>query len=118
VAEFLYSNGFELLYLNRAFEQPSATSQGAGRGQILFGDGLFARREETLEQFETASLVKYVLLLINFGYTDIAFDVMQRFPMIGTSFAGLDSLFPRHTPEVFWEKGRRTNRARDKTSAR
>jgi FkbM family methyltransferase len=107
VAEFLYSQGFELLYLNRVFEQRSAVYAEPTRGQLLFGDALFGRREDTLADFDTARLVVYALLLINFGHTDIAFDLTRRFPSIATALPGISRFF--RTSEG-WSFGRKVMR--------
>lgn len=71
VASFMYSKGFELLYINRVFHSRH-TYPDESRGQLTFGDALFGRREDSLAKITLERLAKYCVLLINYGYLDIA----------------------------------------------
>lgn len=89
VLKFMTERGFELLYLNRVFGQRNQVFEGQSRGQLIFGDALFGRREDCLEYFQKSRLVKYILLLLNYGHTDIAAhllalhqDINDEYPML------------------------------------
>lgn len=68
---FMLGQGFELLYLNRMFIQRRGF-QGFAKGQLIFGDALFARREDRLDHFDERKLMNFAVLLINYGYLDLA----------------------------------------------
>jgi FkbM family methyltransferase len=82
VAAFLYDQGFELLYLNRHIGQRRIIFNGPARGQMVFGDALFGRRETALTGQSTEQLIKYMLLLINYGHIDAAFQIGQLHPAV------------------------------------
>jgi FkbM family methyltransferase len=96
VAGFMQDNGFELLYLNRQIGQRREVFNGPARGQMVFGDALFGRRETELTHLNTQQLVKYMLLLINYGNLDIAFHIAELHPEV---FQELPSLrrYLKHT---------------------
>ncbi len=96
VAGFLAGEGYELLYLNRAFMQRKQIYRGPARGQITFGDALFGRREDRLEGASDESLIKYVLLLVNYGHRDFALQIIEGHPRI---LEGLPSLTRHFTAE-------------------
>jgi FkbM family methyltransferase len=75
VFEFMLDHGFDLLYLNRFFQQRRGY-EGFAKGQILFGDALFARREDRLEGLDESRLANYVILLINYGHLDVAHEIL------------------------------------------
>ena len=77
VFRFLYDNGFELLYLNRAFQNRKGFA-GEARGQLTFADALFARTPAKIGDRSPLRLLKYVTLLINYGHLDLAFDIYRR----------------------------------------
>jgi len=82
ILKFMNDNGFELLYLNRVFCQRYQIFSGASRGQMIFGDALFGRREDLLADIDIPRLVKYTLLLINYGHIDFAFHLTKLYPAI------------------------------------
>ncbi|MCI5144663.1 MAG: FkbM family methyltransferase [Candidatus Electrothrix sp. AR3] len=95
VLKFMTKKGFELLYLNRVFGQRTQVFKGQSRGQIIFGDALFGRREDCLNDFSKIRLVKYILLLINYGHIDFAYhllilhqDINEEFPMLNYIISG------------------------------
>jgi FkbM family methyltransferase len=94
VCEFMYRNGFELLYLNRAFANRFGF-RGQSRGQITFGDALFGRREDRLEGFTAEAVAKYVILLINYGHIDFARHLVMLFPATRNLVPGVDRYFRR-----------------------
>ena len=61
----------ELLYLNRVFQTRPGYG-GEARGQMVFGDALFGRRETELGGFSAERVAKYAILLVNYGHLDIA----------------------------------------------
>lgn len=77
VSKLMYDNGFEILYLNRVFHNRYAF-YGQARGQLIWGDILFAKREDYLDSFSKEDLVLYVLTLINYGHTDFAYQIYQK----------------------------------------
>lgn len=89
VLKFMTEKGFDLLYLNRVFGQRNQIFEGQSRGQLIFGDALFGRQENCLSDFSKVRLVKYILLLINYGHIDFAYhllilhpDINKEFPML------------------------------------
>jgi len=82
VFEFMLDHGFELLYLNRQMGQRKQIFNGPCRGQLVFGDALFGKREDRMQDYDTERLVKAVLLLINYGHLDVAFHVTQKHPQV------------------------------------
>jgi len=82
VFEFMLDHGFELLYLNRQMGQRKQIFNGPCRGQLVFGDALFGKREDRMQDWDTDRLIKAVLLLINYGHLDVAFHVAQKHPQV------------------------------------
>lgn len=75
----MLGHGFELLYLNRVCRQRKRYP-GFARGQIVFGDALFCRREDQMDHFDEERRVHLVELLINYGHLDVAWDLLQTQP--------------------------------------
>jgi len=71
VMAFMLDQGFELFHLNRVFAQRRGFS-GRAKGQLIFGDALFVRREDKIEHFTADQLLRFISLLINYGYLDVA----------------------------------------------
>jgi hypothetical protein len=86
MSKFLYDNGYELLYLNRLFHNRN-NYNGEARGQIIWGDALFGKREDKLDNYSMEQIAKYVILLINYGHLDYAHYLMQK-------YKELDNLIP------------------------
>jgi len=93
VMKFMIDNGFELLYLNRVFDHRRKVFSGKSRGQLTWGDALFGRREDNVDGFSDEQIVKYVLLLINYGHIDIAFHLIKIFPRINAMLPELDHTY-------------------------
>lgn len=77
VGKFLYENGYQLLYLNRVF-MGRKKYNGETRGQIVFGDALFGKRENLVKHFEEERKAKYVISLMNYGHLDLAYQLLQE----------------------------------------
>jgi hypothetical protein len=80
ISSFMRERGFELLYLNRVFLQHRGYS-GFARGQLTFGDALFGRREDCLQDLDDAAVERYLLLLVTFGHLDAAHTVLSARPL-------------------------------------
>ena len=93
VLKFMMENGFELLYLNRVFAQRNQFFSGQTRGQIIFADALFGRREDYLSNLSTDRLIKFILLLINYGHIDFAYHLMKLYPRTGKELPSLNLYF-------------------------
>lgn len=91
IDKHMHENGFELLYLNRVF-QNRYRYPGESRGQLVFGDALYARTED-LSAFSIERLAKFAILLCNYGHLDMAFDLYLDFPQIDVVCPGLKSFF-------------------------
>jgi FkbM family methyltransferase len=89
VFKFMNQAGFDLLYLNRVFGQRAKIFKGITRGQLIFGDALFGRREDSLSNFSPAAIIKYILLLINYGHLDFAYHLLTLYPRIDGEFPSL-----------------------------
>jgi len=94
VCSFMQDNQFVLLYLNRVFGTRH-TYRGRARGQLLFGDALFGRLGKSLSVLDDVRIAKYILLLINYGHMDIAFDMMASNPFVRELVPPIDSFFER-----------------------
>lgn len=92
VLKFMMEYGFELLYLNRVFGQRNQIFKGQSRGQLIFGDALFGRREDCLSNFSKVRIVKYILLLINYGHIDFADHLLILHPDINKEFPMLNHI--------------------------
>ncbi|RQW88758.1 MAG: FkbM family methyltransferase [Geobacter sp.] len=120
VARFMYDKGFELFYLNRVF-QTRPSYGGEARGQIIFGDALFGRRENELHSFSPERLAKYVILLANYGYLDISAKIWRTNKDIQSLIPGMPVFFKQYQSEetrsdvmasdkgVCWQLNRRRN---------
>jgi FkbM family methyltransferase len=108
VQKFMVGRGFELLYLNRVFAQRAQIYRGPARGQVVFADALYGRREDRLEGFDAVRLAKYAMLLVNYGHLDLAFqiwrdvpDLRERFPRLGDRFRPM----ARYSPFELLKRG-------------
>ena len=86
VLAYLHERGFELLYFNRVFATREQIFEGKSRGQLLFGDALFGRREDRLPGLSKERIVKYILLLRNYGHIDLASHILKLHPELSTEF--------------------------------
>lgn len=97
VASYLHDQGFELLYLNRALISRSRVYKGPSRGQLLFADALFAKRDDRLQDFTEVQLAKFVVLLCQYGHRDIAASLLRERPTLQQLLPGLQAVLD-HTP--------------------
>ncbi len=95
VAAFLAERGYELLYLSRHFAQRKEIYRGPARGQVTFGDALFGRREDQLRGASEESLLKYALLLINYGHIDFALQILGTYPRAASALPSIGRYFSR-----------------------
>jgi len=89
---FMREQGFELLYLNRVF-QGRQHYGGECRGQLIFGDALFAKSETHYARFSPESLAKHAVLLVNYGHLDIAHDIWNGHAAVKALLPGLAGYF-------------------------
>lgn len=71
IMSFMLKQGFDLFHMNRVFSQRRGFSAFA-KGQLTFGDALFVRREDCLSEYTSEKLLNFIILLINYGYLDMA----------------------------------------------
>jgi len=64
---------------------------------MVFGDALFARRENALDNQTPAQIVKYVLLLINQGCVDVAYHITTLYPETLKILPSLERFFKKRT---------------------
>lgn len=76
IMNLMADHGFECIFLNRVFQQRKAY-KGLAKGQLIFADAVFAKREDRMAGFDVSRLIKAIVLLINYGHIDIAFDVFR-----------------------------------------
>lgn len=77
VLGFMRDQGFDLLYLNRLFNKRKSY-RGRARGQLTFGDAVFGRREDRLDDLDDDAVARYLLMLINIGCLDVAHSILQK----------------------------------------
>jgi FkbM family methyltransferase len=104
VAAFLSSRGFELLDLNRVFASRKEVYRGPSRGQLLFGDALFGKTEHHCSQMTLVQRAKYVILLIQFGHVDIAYQLLDQDPAIAGLIPAVREVF-RRSHGNRWKRG-------------
>jgi FkbM family methyltransferase len=105
VIEYMMGQNFELLYLNRVLGQRKQIFKGPAKGQIIFGDALFARREDCLGGQPKERIVKYVLLLINYGHIDLAYQICQMYPAVLDELPSLNRFFRVNTYGSILKRG-------------
>jgi len=79
VGDFLnhmFALGFEVLYVNRVFINEQ-DYHGPARGQLVFSDMLFVKRQELLHLFPPHNVAKHVILLCTYGHLDRAFSIWK-----------------------------------------
>lgn len=80
--------GFDLLYLNREFMSRPAY-KGKSRGQLIFGDALFGRRDDLASSLPVERKLKYIVTLIQYGHLDFAYKLYSE-----------DGAVPALAPEI------------------
>ena len=103
VAKLMAQNGFDLLYLNRVFGQRNPVYSKKSRGQLIWGDALFGRREDCFDGMSIDKLTRYVLLLLNYGHLDFAYHLTKIYPEILESLPSLAGYFAENK---LWSKFR------------
>lgn len=89
---FMDNNGFEVLYMNRVFQNHSSYP-GIARGRITFTDILFGKKESHLENYHPNQIAKYLTLLCNYGHLDIAFNIWNSRKDVRVITPGLSEYF-------------------------
>ncbi len=89
---FMDNNGFEVLYINRVFQNHSSYP-GIARGRVTFADILFGKKETHLAKFNTNQIAKYLVLLCNYGHLDIAFNIWNNRKDVQLIIPGLVEYF-------------------------
>ncbi len=95
VDAFLRSHNFELLYLNRCFQQRKKFYKGLSRGQLIFGDVLYGRSTAKLGGFLPERIAKYIILLCHYGHLDLAYQIYVEHSEVGELFPAISRCFPR-----------------------
>ncbi|HEX3794065.1 MAG TPA: FkbM family methyltransferase [Acidimicrobiales bacterium] len=98
IASYMSEQGFELLYLSRVFANRNKVYEGPSRGQLVYGDALFGRREDKLDDFTNVRLAKYIILLCQYGHMDIAWQILQEHPEVKALVPKLTSVFRSRPP--------------------
>lgn len=89
---FMNNNGFEVLYINRVFQNHSSYP-GIARGRVTFTDILFGKKDSHLENYNPNQIAKYLILLCNYGHIDIAFNIWNNRKDVQTIIPGLKEYF-------------------------
>jgi FkbM family methyltransferase len=100
VSAFMLDHGFELLYLNRVMASRIQQYTGPSRGQLVYGDALFGKREDRVDGLDPVRLTKYCILLCQFGHMDLAWQIMQEHPEVDKEAPGLRSIFKMRSNPV------------------
>jgi len=77
VCQLMRERGFDLLYLNREFIS-RAIYKGKTRGQLIFGDALFGRRDDLASSLPVGRKIKYIVALIQYGHLDFAYKLYSE----------------------------------------
>ena len=93
LADFLYSKGMELLYLNRCYKNRHNKFEKFARGQLIFADALFVKNEVEVAKMSTNKKVKLILLLVQYGHLDYAYHIWENNHDIEKIAPGIKSLF-------------------------
>jgi FkbM family methyltransferase len=99
VSRLLYEQGFHLVYLNRVFATRHEYD-GPSRGQMVFGDALFALREDIAHKLSIAKKMKYIVLLMQYGLMDFAHNLYVSDPEIQNAAPDLAKGF------ALWKHGK------------
>jgi FkbM family methyltransferase len=100
VSAYMLDRGYELLYLNRVFASRSQLYTGPSRGQLVYGDALFGKREDAVEAMTLQQLTKYCVLLCQFGHMDVAWQIMEEHPEVEKTAPGLRTVFHKRANMV------------------
>jgi FkbM family methyltransferase len=100
VSALMLDHGYELLYLSRVMASRTQVYDGPSRGQLVYGDALFGKREDALDHLSAERLTSYCILLCQFGHMDVAFQIMQDHPEVAKLAPGLKSVFKKQPNSV------------------
>jgi FkbM family methyltransferase len=104
IAAFMSDRGFELLYLNRGFATRREVYDGPSRGQLLTGDALFGKTESECFTMTLTQRAKYVILLVQLGHLDIAYQLLAEDPEIEGVIPQIRGVF-KPTRGNRWKRG-------------
>jgi hypothetical protein len=76
VSDLLYHHGYMLVYLNRVFVSQTSCKVRS-RGQLIFGDALFALSPERAHNLPLPKKFKLVVCLIQYGLLDYAQELFE-----------------------------------------
>jgi FkbM family methyltransferase len=77
---FLREHNFTLFYLNRVYEKISTLNSNKyaySKGLLTFGDVLYVKSISASQDFTSEKIVKFIVLLANYGYYDYAREVFK-----------------------------------------
>lgn len=100
VCKYMYELGFEILHLDKVYGSRSNTSFKS-KGQLIFADVLFGMREDKLEKLSKEQIIKYVILLINYGNKDLAWKIINQNPEIRKQIPKIDTYFKTLKKNIF-----------------
>lgn len=83
ISAFLYDHDFEVVFINRAFYNRKQFF-GESRGQMMWGDFLFCKKDTAILKMTRESILKHISLLVAFGLIDIAYDIVQKTDKLST----------------------------------
>jgi FkbM family methyltransferase len=93
IDRFLKFVGFELLYLDRSFQQRKGFYRGIARGQLIFGDALYGRNPASARAMAAERAAKYIVLLCHYGHLDLARQILDEHGEAGRAFPELAACF-------------------------
>jgi hypothetical protein len=109
ICDLLYDAGFTVIYLNRVFANRHSF-RGQSRGQLIFGDALFALSPSKAHKLPIAKKFKFAVCLCQYGLLDYAQELFDLDKDLQAFAPGLAQAF---RPRPFWP-GRRIGMAIDK----
>lgn len=99
ICRFMYDSGYEVYHINRVYKQRALVYSGMSRGQLLFGDFLFVRRDEHWDGMSIDDAAVLCVLLWNFGHIDAAFVLFSKRLVASKQYAALRGLFEERNYE-------------------
>jgi FkbM family methyltransferase len=95
VGTLLRSSGFELLYLDRHFEQRRVIFKGLSRGQLIDADALYGKSPSQLRHWLPERIAKYIILLCHYGHLDMACQILKEHSEVLELCPSIARCFPR-----------------------
>jgi FkbM family methyltransferase len=92
IEKLMHDKGFDLLFLNRVFVG-RIDYDGPTRGQLSFADALFGLRFERALELPIGKLVRYIVLLVQYGHIDTAYALYSDAPGVKEAYPELASSF-------------------------